>query len=68
MEENIRAHVGAVVFAVISSSETTNKDVSVVGRLMGPFAKAGKCKVELLAGVSNGTQILEEGSELYIDC
>jgi hypothetical protein len=59
MEENIRAHVGALVALVGAASDSD----ACSGRLMGPFAKAGKCKVEFdeLAAVG-----LKEGSQVRI--
>lgn len=51
-EENIRQHIGAVVMM----------DGNVIGNLIGPFAKLGKCKVNLVGDLEvspgNGVQIM----------
>ena len=58
MEENIRNFVGtANVFL---------SDCKTQGRLMGPFAKAGKCKVEFNKTDLSCKDLLKEGSDISI--
>ena len=42
MEENIRQYIGANVV----------RNGTMIGRLVGPFAKLGKCKVDLIDGAT----------------
>ena len=60
MEENIRTHVGAVVKLAGGLLEST----ACTGRLLGPFAKAGKCKVEF-DGCEAAAE-LKEGGQVKI--